>query len=154
MSPQELEAYLHQHIPLSRAMGVRVVAVDEQAVVLAAPLEPNINHRETVFGGSASAVAMLSAWSLVHTRLRRLDAPATLVIQRNTMEYKRPITGAFQARALLDEPEAWDAFARTLARKGRARIQVRALLESAGQLVGEFTGEFVALGRPAGTGER
>jgi thioesterase domain-containing protein len=62
MTPIELERYLHEHIPLSHAMRVGVVTVDAGTVVLRAPLEPNINHRETVFGGSASALAILAAW--------------------------------------------------------------------------------------------
>jgi hypothetical protein len=54
MNNTALEQYLHEHIPLSAAMGVKVVQADPQCVVLTAPLAPNINHRDTVFGGSAS----------------------------------------------------------------------------------------------------
>ena len=50
-----VERYLHRHIPLTAAMGVRVAAVTLQRAELRAPLAPNINHRETVFGGSAAA---------------------------------------------------------------------------------------------------
>ena len=51
----EVEDYLHQHIPLSLYMEVKVKQADEYGVTLQAPLEPNINHRSTVFGGSVSA---------------------------------------------------------------------------------------------------
>lgn len=145
MSPRELEQYLHQHIPLSKTMQVRVVTVEEGTVVLAAPLEPNINHRETVFGGSASALGILSAWSLLHTRLLTTGVTSRLVIRRNTMEYIRPIMGEFTARSVMDEGEEWRHFTRMLARKGRAKIRVSSILEYVGQVVGEFTGEFVAL---------
>jgi thioesterase domain-containing protein len=57
----ELAHYLHEHIPLSHAMGVEVVEADWHSVTLRAPLAPNINHRETVFGGSASAVGIVAA---------------------------------------------------------------------------------------------
>jgi len=46
VTPLELERYLHEHIPLSRAMQVSVVSVQPESVVLSAPLAPNINHRE------------------------------------------------------------------------------------------------------------
>ena len=85
MLPGELERYLHQHIPLSKAMQVSVVEVLPAGVVLSAPLAPNINHRDTVFGGSASALAILAAWSLLHTRLSGEGIASRLVIQRNTM---------------------------------------------------------------------
>ena len=93
MTTAEVEAYLHRHIPISAAMAVRVVACDTAGATLAAPLAPNINHRATVFGGSASAVAILAAWTWLHFALRGAGQPARLVIQGNTMEYLAPITG-------------------------------------------------------------
>jgi thioesterase domain-containing protein len=149
--PVELERYLHQHIPLSRAMAVRVASIDAGAVVLQAPLGPNINHRETVFGGSASALAILAGWALLHLRLRAEGIAASLVIQRNTMEYERPITGDFMARASLPQPERWRQFTALLARRRKARITVSCVLEHAGGVVGSFSGEFVALASPEGS---
>jgi len=145
MVPKELERYLHEHIPLSRAMQVSVEKIEDETVVLSAPLAPNINHRETVFGGSASAVAILAAWSLLHTRLNKAGAAGRLVIQRNTMDYEAPIQGGFAARATLDRPAEWPQFMRMLARKGKARITVLSVLEYDGRVAGRFSGEFVAL---------
>ncbi|KKB12003.1 thioesterase [Devosia geojensis] len=143
MSPAELETYLHDHIPLSRAMGVRVMAIGENGVTLAAPLAPNINHRETVFGGSASAVAILSAWSLLHLRLTAEGLPSRVVIQRNSMEYLAP-TGDFIATSSFAPDADWAAFARMLSRRGRSRIAVEAVLEQEGIVAGRLHGEFVA----------
>jgi len=146
LDERSLQQYLHAHIPLSAAMqvGVRRASVDE--VVLAAPLAPNINHRETLFGGSASAIAILAAWSLLHVRLRREGIDARLVIQSNTMHYDLPIAGDFSARSFIATPDAWPQFLRMLARKGRARIAVAAVLEYRGVQAGRLHGEFVALG--------
>ena len=147
MAPlQDLERYLHEHIPLSRAMQTCVLAVSTEGITLGAPLAPNINHRETVFGGSASALAILAAWALVHTRLHAEGISCRLVIQRNTMTYDRPIAGAFTATAALAQPEDWPRFLRMLRRKGRARIAVQASLQIEGATAGRFEGEFVALG--------
>jgi thioesterase domain-containing protein len=145
VTPRDLEAYLHEHIPLSRAMQVSVVEATLDRVVLEAPLAPNINHRDTVFGGSASAVAILACWSLLHLRLTSAGLASRLVIQRNTMSYALPIGGAFAATASLSEPEAWPAFTRMLERKGRARIKASAVLEREGKAACHFDGEFVAL---------
>jgi thioesterase domain-containing protein len=146
MNPNELEQYLHDHIPMSKAMQVSVVGVQSDSIVLSAPLAPNINHRDTVFGGSASAVAILAAWSLLHARLTSAGISSRLVIQRNTMNYELPIAGTFTARSFIQDPNTWESFARMLSRKGRARITVSCVLEYAGQPVGHFEGEFVALG--------
>jgi len=149
MDARELEAYLHAHIPLSAAMQVAAVAVDATGVTLAAPLAPNINHRDTVFGGSASAIAILAAWSLLHTRLRAEGVAARLVIQSNAMAYLLPIAGDFTARSALAEPDQWPRFMRTLARMGRARLHVTAELHSDGQVAARLSGDFVALAMPA-----
>lgn len=149
MTPAQLERYLHEHIPLSRAMQVRVADADPISVCLDAPLAPNINHRETVFGGSASALAILAAWSLLHVRLTAAGVRARVVIQRNSIDYLEPIRDAFVARSQLASPDRWERFLHTIARRGRARIEVDATLASGSTAVARFSGTFVASG--AGT---
>lgn len=151
MLPVELTRYIHGHIPLSSAMGITVVSVAESAVILQAPLAPNINHQQSVFGGSAAALAILASWALLHVRLRAEGVAERVVIQRNTMEYRHPILGAFTARATLEHPERWRHFTAALARKGKARVTVSAVLEHLDRVAGTFTGEFVALGAAAKT---
>ena len=146
MQPGELAQYIHEQIPLSKAMGVSVVAVEDDAIILQAPLEPNLNHRQTVFGGSASALAILASWALLHVRLQAAGIADRLVIQHNTMEYQHPILGQFTARSMLERPDAWRQFTVMLARRGRARITVVAVLEHMGRVAGRFSGQFVALG--------
>lgn len=146
MNPLELQSYLHQHIPLSQAMEVTVVEASPHQVVLSAPLAPNINHRETVFGGSASAVAILAAWSMLHLRLSAEGLGSRLVIQRNTMDYLAPIDGTFSAVAQAPAPETWQPFTRMLQRKGLGRIAQASSLHYQGQPAGQLVGEFVAFG--------
>ena len=147
MSEAELESYLHDHIPLSRAMAVRVISIAGDKVILGAPLGPNINHRDTVFGGSASALAILSAWSLLHLRLLAAGQPSRLVIQRNSMDYLAPIAGDFTATASSPSDREWDGFLKMLTRRGLARITVGAELEHQGKIAGRLSGEFVAFGK-------
>src|SRR5512134_691172 len=97
MDCRELERFLHENIPLSKAIGIEVQESDSEHVILSAPLVPNINHHSTVFGGSASAVAILAAWALLYIRLRQAGLQHRLVIQKNTMVYERPIADAFVA---------------------------------------------------------
>ena len=146
MNPQALEQYLHEHIPLSQTMQVSVIEAEEERVILSAPLAPNINHTETVFGGSASAVAILAAWSMIHVRLKSVGMASSIVIQSNIMSYERPIYGTFTARSFITQPKDWEVFMRTLLRRGRARIAVSSVLEYEDQLVGNFEGKFVAIG--------
>jgi thioesterase domain-containing protein len=140
-----LERYLHQQIPLSVAMGVRVRMATAERVQLAAPLAPNINHNETAFGGSAAALATLSAWALLHVRLTLAAVQARLVIQRSSMEYEQPIPGDFDAVCLFTDEPAWGRFRATLVRRGRARLTLASHLLYDARQVATFEGDFVGL---------
>ncbi|HVW70900.1 MAG TPA: YiiD C-terminal domain-containing protein [Steroidobacteraceae bacterium] len=143
---QRIERYLYKSIPLSAALGVRVRKATTGHVKLAAPLAPNVNHTETVFGGSAAAIATLSAWTLLHLRLEEARLGARLVIQRSRMEYEKPIPGDFEAVCDFGDDSAWEQFRATLARRGRARLTLSAHLVHRAHRVASFEGDFVALG--------
>lgn len=145
MSPTELEHYLHDRIPLARAMEIVVESVSDTEVVLAAPLAPNRNHRGTLFGGSAAAAATLAAWALLTIRLRDISISELLMIQRSDVRYDFPVTGHFRARSALASAKGWERFIETLKRKQRARISVIAALEQDGVSAIRFTGTFMAV---------
>jgi thioesterase domain-containing protein len=126
-------------------MEVAVREAGSDGVVLYAPLAPNINHRDTVFGGSASAVAILAAWSALYVRMRAEQRAGRIVIRRNRMSYERPITGDFTATAAPPEAAAWARAVATLSKGRPARVHVTTTLEHAGQWVGVLEGEFVVL---------
>jgi thioesterase domain-containing protein len=146
-----LEQYLHEHIPISRAMGAQVETADQAGVRLIAPLAPNINHRETVFGGSLSALGILAGWTLIHARLRAVNFKGRLVIQRSATDFLKPAGGAFAAFCPSPAAAEWAQFVRALHRKGRARITLSGELLSgcsdtgAETVVGTFQGTYVAL---------
>ena len=150
MTSIELQNYLREKIPLMGAMQVTVVEVSAQHVVLRAPSGPNINHLGTVFGGSASALAIAAAWARLHTLMVALGDRSRVLIQRNTMNDEQPMAGDFIAVAPVPAPESWELFLKTLRRKGRARITLVSVLWCEGRETGRFEGDFVALGaRPA-----
>ncbi len=141
----EIEAYLHRHIPISSGMGVRVLSCGHDGAVLTAPLAPNLNHRATVFGGSASAVAILAAWTWLHFALRDQDLKCRLVIQRNTMDYVAPIDGDFTAECAGLPAVTFEKFLKTLRRHGKARAELEARLLLGDAVVAKFSGEYVAV---------
>jgi thioesterase domain-containing protein len=148
MTAADVEVYLHRHIPLSAAMGVRVTDCTAAGVTLAAPLEPNVNHRATVFGGSLSAVAILAAWSWLHFTLRGAGESARLVIQSNRIDYLAPVAGEFTARCEGVSPERLKVFLATYRRHGRARLEVAARLDYRGAAAANFAGDYVAVRLP------
>jgi thioesterase domain-containing protein len=144
-STAELQEYLHAHIPISAAMGVEVVTATDSGVRLRAPLEPNINHRSTVFGGSASAVAILAGWTLLHVRLSHGGHGSRIVIQNSYVHYDSPIDGEFDAAAVPPPDVSWTRFTRTLDRRGKARIEIKVIIEQAGRPAGGLTASYVVV---------
>ena len=141
-----LERYLHEHIPVSAAMGIEVEVATFDSVRLSAPLANNINHRETAFGGSVSSLGILSAWSLIHLRMASLpDVSPRIVIQRNSMEYERAVLDRFVSETRLDDSAHWERFRKILFRKGRARLNLQSELNCLGERVGYFDGSFVVI---------
>jgi thioesterase domain-containing protein len=144
MTPDALADYLHEHIPLSRAMDVSVVEASAEVVAIDAPLDPNINVHGTMFGGSAAVLGLLAAWSVFHLRLEAEGIANQLVIHRTEMEYLKPISGTARAVARLDGVD-WGSFTHMLERRGKARLTVAADLWSEGEVAARLVGEFVAI---------
>jgi thioesterase domain-containing protein len=140
-----LERYLHAQIPVSKAMGVRVLRADLAGVLLCAPLKPNLNHRQTFFGGSAAALATLAAWGLAHERLlEQSGLDVHLVIQRSSMEYLEPAAAEVQAECASPSDKEWEKLVRTVRRWGKGRIELKVQLRAEEAVVGSFEGSFVA----------
>ncbi|MEM1056746.1 MAG: YiiD C-terminal domain-containing protein [Bacteroidota bacterium] len=148
MSPAEVETYLHDHIPISAAHGITVAEASPEAVRLAAPLDVNINHFNSVYGGSASSVAILSAWTLLHLRLSARGWRGRVVIQRSEVNYLRPTVADFEAICEAPEDAIWERFVSTLERRGRARLPLTSRLVCEGEVTARFDGDYVALAAP------
>lgn len=144
MTAEALQEYLNEKIPITRAMGVKVLEATVDRVELEAPLPPNINHNGTVFGGSAASVAVLSAWSLIHIRLRQAKVSANVVVRRCSMTYERPIADTFTSTSAVCGREEWDAFLAALNHEKRAHLKLFSTLRCKGEKVGEQEGDFVA----------
>jgi thioesterase domain-containing protein len=148
MTQKELDgvtAYLHDHIPLTAHMGVSVIGYDEQSVRLSAPLEPNLNHRNTAFGGSLSTLGILAGWTLLHLRLQEAGIANRLVIQKSEMQFKRPAMNTLEAVCSQTDVAEWDRFKQMIVEKEKRRMTLVSEIYSDGELVAVNEGVFVSL---------
>lgn len=142
MKPEELEKYLHEQIPASKLLEVHVKACSKEKVELTAPLAPNINHKNTAFGGSLSTLAILAGWSLVFMRLRGVKNE--IVIQESNMSFLKPAHGDFYAVSVCEESKEWERFDKLFQKRGIARIHVESKVFCNGEVVADFAGNYVA----------
>lgn len=142
---KHLQSYLERNIPISAALGAKVLEIGTDTLSVGAPLGANINHKLTVFGGSLQAVATLACWSLLHHKLRGEADPGEIVIMNSTIDYTKPVTGDFVATAFLPHDKSWQQFIRTFERRGKARVQLTAQIYQGEELAVDYTGTFAAL---------
>lgn len=142
MTASEAEKYFHEQIPLTRAMGVRVMANDQNGFTLEAPVALNSNHLRTAFGGSINAVATLAAYGLLWLELRKPGVH--VVVAESSIRFLRPVRETIRAVCARPGPDEWRAFRADFESAGKARLQLRVKVVEAEQTAAEFEGTFVA----------
>ncbi len=139
-----LELVLHRDIPLTRDMGLSVLGWLEHELRLQLPLEPNVNHKSTMFGGSLYCGAVLAGWGWLHLRLREAGVEGGhIVIQQGQIDYPSPVTGVAVAVCEAVDENVWQRFMRTYERHGRARIELHTHVLNGEQRAVEFAGQYV-----------
>lgn len=138
---QAAEKFLHEQIPITRAMGLRVIAHDENGFIVEAPVALNSNHLRTAFGGSINAVATLAAYGLLWLEVN--DAAAHVVVAESSIRFLRPVRETIRAICLQPALDELTAFHSQVAGKRKARITLRVKVVEAGETAAEFEGIFV-----------
>lgn len=144
MTPAEFTDYLHRNIPLTAALGAQVRRMEPGLVEIIAPLKPNLNHRNTAFGGSLATLGILSGWALLHSGLRAEDIRARIVVQKSAADFIAPGAADLVAISRLDS-RRWSQFLKSLRRYRRARITVDTEIHAGDTRVVTHTGAYVAL---------
>jgi thioesterase domain-containing protein len=140
---RRIEELFYSVMPITRALGVAVESYDGMRLVLTAPLDRNINHLGTAFGGSLNTMAVLSGYGVLWIELQ--DAECHLVIRESAISYERPVRGELRAICVRPKAEALAAFRERFNEKGRARITLDVTIEDEGAVAARFRGTFVAL---------
>src|SRR5690242_18828294 len=114
---RELQETFYSEIPITKYLGVTVISYDGKQLALRAPLEANINHKDTAFAGSLNALVTLAGWGLLWMILKEEELAAKIVIQDSTINYLLPVTKDFTAVCAKPEAAQLARFATMLRRK-------------------------------------
>ena len=142
-----LELFLHEMIPLAKAMGVSVEVSDARALTLTAPKEQNKNSLNTAFGGSLVSLATLAGygvvWELMKNEKEAAKTEWRIVVKESRAAYRRPVIG--DLRAICERPAqaAIAEFKEALSRYGKAKLKLRARVVEEGQTAVDVTAAFV-----------
>jgi len=138
-----LDSYVHKHIPLTQAMQAHAVSLSTSGLTLGAPLSVNYNHQGSAFGGSLASLAVLTGWGLLWLLLDH-GRGANIVVRDMHMDFLRPVNGALQASCALPNASAWGKFTDTLARRHKARLELRIEILCEAAVCARCTGVFAA----------
>jgi len=142
-SIKEFENVIHTEIPLSKAMGVKVLSYDGMSLSLMAPLEKNTNHKSTAFGGSLYSLAVLTGWGWVYLKLYEAQLTGHIVIQKSEIKYLRPITSDIVAHCRGNIKIDLKKLFVTLEKKQRCRIPLTVDIAQGEKLAVRFSGSYV-----------
>ncbi|MFC5489276.1 YiiD C-terminal domain-containing protein [Dokdonella soli] len=135
-------------IPLTRAMGLSIVACDSGSLTLAAPLAPNINDKGCAFGGSLASLMTLAGWGLIKLATDARELDCEIYVQDSTIRYLAPVWQDFVAVARLAEGEHFDDFFGAITARGKGRLRVHCTVPLAhGGAAATLEARFVALAK-------
>ena len=141
------ELFLHEMIPLAKAMGVGVEVRDDRSLVLRAPKEQNRNSLNTAFGGSLVSLATLAGygvvWEMMKSQRAAEKAEWRIVVKESRAAYRRPVLG--DLRAICERPAqaAIAEFKEALQRYGKAKLKLKASIVENGSIAVDVTAAFV-----------
>jgi|JI10StandDraft_1071094.scaffolds.fasta_scaffold759604_2 thioesterase domain-containing protein len=122
-SMQFLQQFLYEQLPLTKAMQVQVAAYDGQSLVLTAPLACNHNDKGTAFAGSIGSLATVCGWGLWMLWTKAHYDECQVAVSHGDIQYKKPITTDFWAKAMLPDDDILAHIQKTLSHKGKVRAQ-------------------------------
>lgn len=137
-----LEQTLHQEVPLTEQMGVRVEHHNGQELVLHADFEPNINIHGTAFGGSLYSICALACWGMLHLKFEEEGVAAHSVLGQARITYMRPVKGDIQARCRLPDDGSFELFMERVKQGEKARIDLVAEIHTEAGVAVSFSGNY------------
>lgn len=144
MKEYEFEQFLHNKIPITKEMGIKVIEFTPSRVKILAKLEPNINHKCTAFGGSINSLMTICGWAMVYANIKEIDKDGHIVIQKSSINYLVPIDKDFIAECtFLDEIERKNFF-EMYRRRNKARLKLKVTCTDGQKLLAEYEGQYVA----------
>ena len=141
---KKLQNKLHNEIPLTKMMGIKVQEYNEKELITTAPLNININDKGTAFGGSLATMTIISAWSLCWMITEELGLQSNnIVVIKNEHSYKKPVTKDLICVTTKPSVEEIEILKNKLLTKKSASIKIKSQIIEDGEICVDFIGYYV-----------
>lgn len=125
---EKLKKFFIDHLPITQFMGLDVESYDGDTLILTAPLEPNINDKQTAFGGSLYNTAVMACWGMIYLKTQEKNIACNQVVIEGSMKYIAPVDGRIRAICHAPSEEELTSLFDHFERKGKARISLEAAI--------------------------
>ncbi len=139
-----LEETLHNEVPLTRHMGLRLEDHAGKKLVVQAQLASNVNIHGTAFGGSLFSICAIACWGVLHLNFTRIGLNAHSVLGKAGIEYSRPVRGDFEASCELPSDGSFESFLERLEAGRRTPLELTALIREKDRTAARFQGIYSA----------
>ncbi|MCY6372573.1 YiiD C-terminal domain-containing protein [Clostridium ganghwense] len=146
MTEYEFQQFLHNQIPLTKAMDFNVLEFTPSKVRISAKLEPNINHMSTAFGGSINCLLTICGWAMTYIHIKEIDVNTHIVLQKSSINYLAPISNDFVAECVLSDKDQENIknFSRTYSKHKKSKLKLNISCYDEQTLAAKFQGLYVA----------
>jgi len=139
-----LENKLHNEIPLTKFMDLKITKYDEKELITIAPLNKNINDKGTAFGGSLATLTIISGWSICWLISKELEINSeNLVVIKNEHSYRKPVTKELICHTKRPTKDEIENLKNKLLLKKSASIKISSQIIEDGEVCVDFTGYYV-----------
>lgn len=139
-----LENKLHNEIPLTKFMDLKITKYDEKELITIAPLNKNINDKGTAFGGSLATLTIISGWSICWLISKELEINSeNIVVIKNEHSYRKPVTKELICHTKRPTKGEIENLKNKLLLKKSASIKISSQIIEDGEVCVDFTGYYV-----------
>lgn len=141
---KELQNKLHNEIPLTKIMEIKIQNYTNQELITTASLGININDKGTAFGGSLSTITIISGWSLCWLISKELGFDSNnIVIIKNETSFRRPVTKDIVCHTKKPSLEEIQILKEKLLTKKSASLKIKSKIIEDGETCVDFVGFYV-----------
>lgn len=142
-----LEHLIFEKIPVTKHLHFRLHLDEHRLPILEVPLQPNINHLGTAFGGSLNMLCTIEGWGYVNLLLEDLKFKADILIQKSKMLFISPVEDDFYVTCRKPDQTKLNMFVTTFQRFGKARIPIMCYVHEKRRpdIAARFNGVYAAI---------
>lgn len=141
------QAFLYTQIPLVKSTQLQLQDISETELIATAPIAPNINDKQTVFGGSSSALMTICGWSLIKTNLEKLRVHNDVVIYQSKNHWLKAQKDDLIIKASIKPTIDWEDMTNKLINKNRShKLDIYCqVLNQQNEVCSDMVGQYVIL---------